>query len=77
MGLGAAKNASQDGLTVDMDQWMVEPTISYRVSKYFEPLADVSFLTRAAMASLRGSKRGINENLTSASPAANFTPTSD
>ena len=39
MGLGASRN----GVTVDMDQWMVEPTISYRVSKYFEPFAGVRY----------------------------------
>ena len=39
MGLGSSKN----GVTVDMDQWMVEPTLSYRVSKYFEPLAGVRY----------------------------------
>jgi hypothetical protein len=39
MGLGASKN----GLSVDMDQWMVEPTLSYRVSKYFEPLVGVRY----------------------------------
>jgi hypothetical protein len=39
MGLGASRN----NLTVDMDQWMVEPTLSYRVSKYFEPLVGVRY----------------------------------
>ena len=39
MGLGATRNS----LTVDMDQWMVEPTLSYRVSKYFEPLVGVRY----------------------------------
>jgi hypothetical protein len=39
MGLGA----SRKGVSVDMDQWMVEPTISYRVSKYFEPFAGVRY----------------------------------
>ncbi len=39
MGLGASRN----GVTVDFDQWMVEPTLSYRVCKYFEPLAGVRY----------------------------------
>lgn len=39
MGLGASRN----NVTVDMDQWMVEPTLSYRVSKYFEPLVGVRY----------------------------------
>lgn len=34
MRLGASKN----GVNADMDQWVVEPTISYRVWKSFEPL---------------------------------------
>jgi len=28
---------------VDLEQWMVEPTLSYRVSKYFEPFAGVRY----------------------------------
>jgi hypothetical protein len=39
MGLGTSRN----GVSVDMDQWMVEPTLSYRLSKYFEPLAGVRY----------------------------------
>lgn len=39
MGLGESKN----GVTVDLDQWMIEPTLSYRVSKYFEPLVGVRY----------------------------------
>lgn len=39
MGLQATKN----NVTAEMDQWMVEPAISYRVSKYFEPLAGVRY----------------------------------
>jgi len=39
MGLGASKN----GVSVDMDQWMVEPTISYRLGKNFEALAGVRY----------------------------------
>jgi hypothetical protein len=35
--------SSKDGVTVEMDQWMVEPTVSYRVSKYFEPLAGARY----------------------------------
>ena len=39
MGLRGTKN----GVTAELDQWMVEPTLSYRVSKYFEPLAGVRY----------------------------------
>ncbi len=39
MGLQGSKN----GVTAEIDQWMVEPTVSYRVSKYFEPLAGVRY----------------------------------
>ena len=39
MGLQGTKN----GVTAELDQWMVEPTLSYRVSKYFEPLAGVRY----------------------------------
>jgi hypothetical protein len=39
MGLGASKN----GISADMDQWMVEPSISYRVCRYFEALAGVRY----------------------------------
>ena len=39
MGLQGTKN----GVTAELDQWMVEPTISYRVSKYFEPLVGVRY----------------------------------
>ena len=39
MGLQGSKN----GVTAEFDQWMVEPTLSYRVSKYFEPLAGVRY----------------------------------
>ena len=39
MGLGASRN----GVSVDMDQWMVEPTVTYRVSRYFEPLVGVRY----------------------------------
>jgi len=34
---------SQNDVTLELDQWMVEPTISYRVSKYLEPLAGVRY----------------------------------
>jgi hypothetical protein len=44
MGLQATKN----NVTAEMDQWMVEPAISYRVSKYFEPLAGVRYNNLAA-----------------------------
>ena len=39
MGLGASRN----GVMVDMDQWMVEPTLSYEVCKYCEVLAGVRY----------------------------------
>ena len=39
MGLQSSKN----GVTAELDQWLVEPTLSYRVSKYFEPLAGVRY----------------------------------
>jgi hypothetical protein len=39
MGLGASRN----GVTVDLDQWVVEPTLSYRVCKYCEVLAGVRY----------------------------------
>lgn len=39
MGLEGSKN----GVTAELDQWMVEPSLSYRVSKYFEPLAGVRY----------------------------------
>ncbi len=39
MGLQGSKN----GVTAEMDQWMVEPTLSYRVSKYFEPFVGVRY----------------------------------
>jgi hypothetical protein len=39
MDLGASKN----GVTVDMKQWMVEPSLSYTVCKGFEALAGVRY----------------------------------
>ncbi len=39
MGLQDSKN----GVSAELDQWMVEPTVSYRVSQYFEPLAGVRY----------------------------------
>jgi hypothetical protein len=39
MGLGASK----DGVSVDMDQWVAEPTLSYQVTKNFEALAGVRY----------------------------------
>ncbi len=39
MGLEGSKN----GVTAEFDQWMVEPTLSYRVSEYLEPLAGVRY----------------------------------
>ena len=48
MGLQGSKN----GVTVELDQWMVEPTISYRVSNYFEPLAGARYNNLSA--ELRG-----------------------
>ncbi len=48
MGLEGSKNH----VTAEFDQWMVEPTLSYRLSKYFEPLAGVRY------SSLSGELRG-------------------
>jgi hypothetical protein len=39
MGLGASKN----NVNADMDQWCVEPTVSYRLSDGFEVLAGVRY----------------------------------
>ncbi len=39
LGLGASNNIA----IADLDQWMVEPTVSYRVNQYFEPLAGVRY----------------------------------
>lgn len=39
MGLGASKN----GVSVDLDQWVVEPTLGYTVCKGFELLAGVRY----------------------------------
>jgi hypothetical protein len=39
LGLGASNNIA----VADLDQWMVEPTVSYRVNPYFEPLAGVRY----------------------------------
>jgi hypothetical protein len=39
MDLGASRN----GLTVDMRQWMVEPSVSYTICKDFEALAGVRY----------------------------------
>ena len=39
MGLQGSKN----GVTVELDQWMVEPTLSYRVCKYCEVLAGARY----------------------------------
>jgi hypothetical protein len=39
MGLQGSKN----GVAAELDQWMVEPTVSYRVSKYFEALAGTRY----------------------------------
>ena len=39
MGLGASK----EGVSADMDQWLVEPSISYRACKCLEPLAGVRY----------------------------------
>jgi len=39
MGLEGNKN----GVTAELDQVLVEPTLSYRVSKYFEPLAGARY----------------------------------
>jgi len=34
---------SKNGVTAELDQWLVEPSLSYPVSKYFEPLAGVRY----------------------------------
>ena len=34
---------TNEGLTAELDQWLVEPTLSYRVSKHLEPLAGVRY----------------------------------
>lgn len=39
IGLGASKGP----VSVDMDQWVVEPTLSYRLCDYFEPFAGVRY----------------------------------
>ncbi len=39
MGLQGSKNH----VTAELDQWMVEPALSYRLSQYFEPLAGVRY----------------------------------
>ena len=39
MGLQGSKN----GVTAELDQWLVELSISYRVSKYIEPLAGARY----------------------------------
>jgi hypothetical protein len=39
MGLGGSKN----GVSADMDQWLVEPTVSYRVSRHVEALAGARY----------------------------------
>ena len=39
MGLQGSKN----NLTAEFDQWMVEPTLSYRVCRYFEALAGARY----------------------------------
>jgi hypothetical protein len=39
MGLEGSKN----GVTAELDQWLVEPSLSYRVNEYFEPLAGVRY----------------------------------
>jgi hypothetical protein len=44
MGLGASKN----GVTVDFDEWIVEPSLTYTVSKYFEVLAGARYNTMTA-----------------------------
>lgn len=39
LGVEGAKN----GVTAEFDQWLVEPSVSYRVNEYFEPLAGVRY----------------------------------
>jgi hypothetical protein len=40
--MGLAKT-SKNGIEVDLDQWMVEPTLSYRVNPKFEVLAGARY----------------------------------
>jgi hypothetical protein len=47
-----ALGASKGGFTGDIDQWIVEPALSYRVCRYFEPLVGVRYN------SIRGEIRG-------------------
>ena len=42
-GLYLGVEGDAQGVTAELDQWLVEPTLSYRVSKYFEPLAGVRY----------------------------------
>ena len=51
-GLYMGLEGEKDGVTAELDQWMVEPTLSYRVSKYFEPFVGTRFNT------LKGELRG-------------------
>jgi CheY-like chemotaxis protein len=39
LGLGADKG----GVSADIDQWLVEPTLSYQICEYFEPLAGARY----------------------------------
>ena len=42
-GLYMGVEGTKNGVTAELDQWLVEPTLSYRVNKYFEPLAGVRY----------------------------------
>ena len=54
-----ALGGSKGGFSGDMDQWIVEPSVSYRVCRYFEPLVGVRYN------SIRGEIRGpAGRNLT-------------
>jgi hypothetical protein len=35
--------ASKDAVSVDLEQWAVEPTLSYRLCQYFEPLVGMRY----------------------------------
>jgi len=47
-----ALGASKGGFSGDIDQWIVEPSLSYQVCRYFEPLVGVRYN------SIRGEIRG-------------------
>jgi hypothetical protein len=42
-GLFIGLQASKNGVTAELDQWMVEPTLSYRLSKYVAPFVGARY----------------------------------